>query len=111
MRAINITNEKKRDTVVAFSPGPKNETITMVLKDGREKTNVKYIKSLAGVDKLKEKYGDMIKLGEALIKGDPEIDMEQTGRYVKKTLRLWMTADNEIAYRVNFVEAVLIPYW
>ena len=106
MRAIHIANDKKRNAEVAFSPGPKKETITMVLSDGREKTNVKYIKSLASAEKLKAQYKDMVKLGEALIKGDPEIDMEQTGRFLKKTLRLWMTADDNIAYRVNFVEAV-----
>jgi hypothetical protein len=104
MRAIHIANEKKRNAEVAFGPAPKQESITMVLPDGRERTNVKYIKTLTSIEKLKEQYGDMVKIGEALIEGDPEIDMEQTGRFVKKTLRLWMTADNDIAYRVNFVE-------
>ena len=106
MRAINIANEKKRNAEVAFSPGPKKETITMVLSDGRERTNVKYVKSLANLDKLQEQNGDLVKTGEAIINGDPEIDMEQTGRFLKKTLRVWMTADNDIAYRVNFVEVV-----
>ena len=48
----------------------------------------------------------MVKVGEAIIEGDPEIDIEQTGRFIRKTLKLWMTADNDIAYRVNFVEVV-----
>ena len=109
MRAIHIANEKKRNAEVAFGAPSGRETITLVLNDGREKTNVKYIKSIANVEKLKEQYGDMVKLGEALITDDPEIDMEQTGQFVKKTLRLWMTADNDIAYRVNFVEVVYMP--
>ena len=109
MRAIHITNEKKRNAEVAFDIPRGQKTITMVLPDGREKTNIKYIKSLANVDKLKEQYGDMVKLGEAIIQGDPEIDMEQTGRIIKKTLRLWMTQENDIAYRVNFVEVLYNP--
>ena len=109
MRAIHIANEKKRNAEVAFGAPSGRETITMVLSDGRERNNVKYIKSLANVEQLKEQHGDMAKLGQAIIDGDPEIDMEQTGRIVKKTLRLWMTADSGIAYRVNFVEAVYNP--
>jgi len=109
MRAIHIANEKKRDAEVAFSAPPKRETITMVLPDGRERANVKYIKSLANVEQLKDKYGDMVKLGEAIIAGDPEIDIEQTGRFIRKSMRLWMTSDNDIAYRVNFVEVVYNP--
>jgi hypothetical protein len=81
----------------------------MVMQDGREKTNVKIIKAIAEDEKYKEQFGGMIKLGEALIKGDPEIDMEITGRFIQKTYRLWMTAENKIAYRVNFVEAVCGP--
>ena len=106
MRAINISNEKKRNAEVAFGAPSGQETITMVLPDGREKTSVKYIKSLANLDELKEQYGDMTKLGQAIIDSDPEIDMEQAGRIVKKTLRLWMTSENDIAFRVNFVEAL-----
>jgi hypothetical protein len=110
MRAIHIANEKKRDAEVAFDALPRRETVVMVLPDGREKSNVKFIKSLASLDSLKEQHGgDLVKLGEALIAGDPEIDMEQTGRLIQKTRRLWMTADNTIAYRVNFVEIVYNP--
>jgi hypothetical protein len=110
MRAIHIANEKKRDAEVGFDALPRRETVAMVLPDGREKTNVKFIKSLASFDALKEQHGgDLVKLGEALIAGDPEIDMEQTGRFIRRTHRLWMTADNTIAYRVNFVEVIHNP--
>jgi hypothetical protein len=109
MRGIHIANEKKRNAVVAFGASTSRETVTMVLPDGREKTNVKYIKSLANIDQLKEQYGDLVKVGEAIIESDPEIDIEQMGRVVRKTLRLWMTAQNNIAYRVNFVEVVYNP--
>ena len=110
MRAIRIANEKKRDAEVGFAAMPRRATVTMVLPDGREKINVKFVKSLANLETLKEQCGgDLVKVGEALIAGDPEIDMEQTGRFIRKTHRLWMTADNAIAYRVNFVEVVHNP--
>ena len=109
MRAIHIANEKKRDAEVAFGLPPGENTVNMVLPDGREKTNVKFIKTLASAEQLKAQYGDLVKAGEALIAGDPDIDMEQIGRFIKRTLRLWMTSENKIAYRVNFVEAVYNP--
>ncbi|MCL2128825.1 MAG: hypothetical protein FWH35_00530 [Treponema sp.] len=109
MRAIHIANEKKRDAEVAFDAPSKQETIAMVLPDGREKIGIKFIKTLSSDEQLKEQFGDMAKAAQAIIDGDPEIDMEQMGRFVKKTLRIWMTAENKIAYRVNFVEALYNP--
>ncbi|MDR2471116.1 MAG: hypothetical protein LBD09_03275 [Treponema sp.] len=110
MRAIHIANEKKRDAEVGFAAMPRRETVIMALPDGREKINVKFVKSLASLETLKEQCGgDLVKVGEALIAGDPEIDMEQTGRFIRGTHRLWMTADNKIAYRVNFMEVVHNP--
>ena len=110
MRAINISNEKKRNAEVGFASLSGRETINMVLADGRERTNVKIIKTLFTDEQLKDQYGwDMIKLGEALIADDPEFDLELTGRFIQKTYRLWMTADSKIAYRVNFTELVCNP--
>jgi hypothetical protein len=109
MRAIYLANEKKRDAEVGFQPLVKKTAFTMTLSDGREKKNVKFIKSLAGFEDLAEKFGDPVKIGEALIAGDPEIDMERVGKFVERTRRLWMTADNKIAYRVNFTEVVYDP--
>jgi hypothetical protein len=109
MRAIHLANEKKRDAEVGFEPLAKKAAFTMTLSDGREKKNVKFIKSLAKLEDLAKKFGDPVKIGEALISGDPEIDMERTGKFVERTHRLWMTADSKIAYRVNFAEVVYDP--
>jgi hypothetical protein len=109
MRAIHIANEKKRDAEVGFEALPKRENVTMVLSDGRERKNVKFIRSLASLDTLKQSYGELTKVAEALVSGDPEIDMELMGKFVNKTHRLWMTSDKKIAYRVNLVDVVHNP--
>ena len=109
MRAIRLANEKKRDAEVGFEALSKKQMVYLALSDGREKKNVKFVKSLAKFEVLTAKFGDPVKTGEALISGDPEIDMEQIWRFVNKTHRLWMTADNKIAYRVNLVEIVRNP--
>jgi hypothetical protein len=109
MRAIHLANEKKRDSEVGFEALTRKETITMVLPDGRERQSVKFIKSMANIDELVAEKGDLLKVAEALITDDIEIDMEKTGKFVKHTHRLWMTEGNKVAYRVNFVEVKYNP--
>ena len=110
MRAIHLANEKKRDAMIAFDTPKSRNAVSMVMKDGSPKTSVKIIKTLHNSQQLKEQFkGDMQKLGEAIIAGDPEFDMELTGRMLKKTLRLWVTSENKIAYRVNMAEAIYNP--
>ena len=111
MRSLNISNEKKRDAVVGMDNTPRKSKINYVLKDGSPKKTVKILKGLLEISEeyLVEKYGDLVKLGEEIIKGDPEIDMERTGRFVSGTKKLYIGKDNKIVYRVNLVEVVKNP--
>jgi hypothetical protein len=109
MRAIHLANEKKRDAEVGFAALSKKSSITMVLPDGRAGRNVKFIKSMADLETLVKTYGDLTKTGEALIAGDPELDLELVGKFIPKTHKLYMTADNAIAYRVNMIQVVRNP--
>ncbi|MDR1962096.1 MAG: hypothetical protein LBQ16_07430, partial [Gracilibacteraceae bacterium] len=88
MRAINIANEKKRDAEVGFETAPKQPAVEMVLPDGQKTTSVKILRSTASLSKLTETYGGLTELGQALIDGDPEIDMEQVGRILRRTHKL-----------------------
>ncbi|HQE67414.1 MAG TPA: hypothetical protein PLE05_11340 [Bacillota bacterium] len=111
MRSLNISNEKKRDAVVGMDNTPKKSKINYVLKDGSPKKTVKILKGLLEISEeyLVGRYGDLVKLGEEIIKGDPEIDMEKTGRFVSGTKKLYIGKDNKIVYRVNLVEVVKNP--
>jgi hypothetical protein len=104
MRAINITNDKQRDARVGFEPRAKKSDIKMVLSDGREKRNIQFVKTAAGIDTLLKKYEDLNAVGQAIISGDPEIDIELGGRFIGKTHKLYLTSKGEIAYRVNMVQ-------
>ncbi|MDP4182237.1 MAG: hypothetical protein Q8942_14255 [Bacillota bacterium] len=111
MRSLNISNEKKRDAVVGMDSSPKRSAINYALSDGSEKKSVKILKGLLEVseDFLVGKYGDLMALGEEIIKGDPEIDMEKTGKFISKTKKLYIGKDNKVAYRVNLVEVLKNP--
>jgi hypothetical protein len=85
MRARHIANERKRDAEVAFDSPSGKKTTSMVMKDGREKTNVKVIKTLMSDQMLKDQHkGDMIKLGEALIAGTRSSTWRSPGASSKK---------------------------
>jgi hypothetical protein len=109
MRAINLANDKKRNAEVGFAALPRKQTVATVLPDGGERQNVKFIKTVAGIDQLVERYGNLRQVGEALIAGDPEVDMEIVGRLVRRTRKLYLSKENNIAYRVNLVQVVRNP--
>ncbi|WP_010257541.1 hypothetical protein [Treponema primitia] len=109
MRGINISNEKKRDARIGFEAFPKKPSVKLVLPDGRDRRNIKFLKTTASAESLIKKYGDANTLGEALIAGDPEVDMELAGRILTKTYKLYQTGDGEIAYKVDFVQVLYNP--
>lgn len=111
MRGINIVNDKKRDAEVAFESIGKKSSIRMILKDGRERTNVKILKSTLDLteENLTAQYGDLKSLGEAIIGDDPEVDMEIIGKKISGTHKLYLNKDNKIAYRVNMVQVIKNP--
>jgi len=106
MRGINLSNEKKRDAVVGFMAKAKRSSIKMVLSTGEEKQNVKFVKTVTGIDDLVKRHGDLLGAGKAMMEKDDEIDMEIMGKILGKTSKLYKTAGGEIAYRVNLVQVL-----
>jgi hypothetical protein len=111
MNGINIANEKKRDAEVGYESILPAPSVKMVLDDGRDKSNVKLLKSTLDLSEevLVAKFGDLKSLGQAIINADPEIDMEIIGKKIDRTHRLYLNKDNKIAYRVNMVQVVHNP--
>jgi hypothetical protein len=109
MRGINLSNEKKRDAVVGFAAKAKQSHITMVLSTGEEKQNIKFVKTVTGIDALVKQHGDLLGVGKAIMEKDDEIDMEIAGKILGKTSKLYKTAKGEIAYRVNLVQVLHNP--
>jgi hypothetical protein len=109
MRVINIMNDKKRDAKVGFEPAGKTPNIKLVLSDGRDRKNVQFVKTTSGFEGLLKKYGDTDAVGRAIMAGDPEIDIEQTGRPAGKTHKLYLTSQGEIAYRLRQVQIIRGP--
>ncbi|MDR1130433.1 MAG: hypothetical protein LBK96_05585 [Prevotellaceae bacterium] len=111
MRGINISNEKKRDAEVAFESITQKSKVKYVLGNDREKQNIKILKSTMELteEALVAKYGNLKALGEAIIESDPELDIENIGRKIGGTHKLYLNKDNKIAYRVNMLQIVKTP--
>lgn len=109
MKAIHIANSKKRDAEVAVEQQVRRSHIRTVLPDGNEKNSVRIIKNTIQheFDVLLEEYnGDLIGFETALMDNDPEVDMETAGRKLRRTRKLYIDQDNNIAYRINLFQIV-----
>ncbi len=111
MRTIKIANAKKRDASVSFETKQKGSGIEHVLPDGSNPKNVRILKSSIEQDlpALLEKYGDLDNVAEAIINGDPEIDMEKSGFLLDSARKLFMTKDHKILYGVDLYEVLREP--
>jgi hypothetical protein len=97
MRKIRITNAEGRDAVVAYETvrGPKPPALGL---PGRSVTFRRYLSSApSGThEALSEAHGE--DYGQALIDGDPEVDMETVGRTLGPTDNVFLSHDGEVLY-------------
>lgn len=111
MRGIHIANDKRRDAEVAFESQTVRSNVRTVLKNGKDKQNVRVLKSTVDMDEeaLAKQFGSWDEVAQALIDADPELDTEIIGKKLNHTRRLWVGNDDKIAYRVNLFRTVFNP--
>lgn len=111
MRGIHIANAKRRDAEVAFEARAERRNIRTVLKDGRDKINVRVLKSTVDIDEqtLARQFGSWHDVAAVLIEADPEMDYEIIGKKLTHTHRVWVDKEDRIAYRVNLFRTVFNP--
>lgn len=111
MRGIHIANAKRRDAEVAFEARSERRNIRTVLKDGRDKINVRVLKSTVDIDErtLARQFGSWDDVAAALIDADPEMNYEIIGKKLNRTHRVWVDNEDRIAYRVNLFRTVFNP--
>lgn len=111
MRGIHIANEKRRDAEVAFESQTERSNIRTVLRNGKEKQNVRVLKSTVEMDEeaLAKQFGSWDEVAQALIDVDPELDTEIIGKKLSRTRRLWVDGNDNIAYRVNLFRTIFNP--
>lgn len=106
MRKFNLANAAKRDAEIGFEPAPKPERVSYLLPDGGKPRSVRYVKTTATAESLTTRFGDLDAVGQAIVDSDPEIDVEVAGRFLDRPLRVYVSADGEVVYRVRMEEVV-----
>ena len=102
MGQINISNSKGRDAVV----NTRSITVPLRLRwldeAGRQAESRKILKANIdrGLDALVEQAGDLKTVADLLIEGDPEIDFETFGSFLRNTSRAYIDPDRKIVHKI-----------
>lgn len=107
---INISNEKQRDAVVAMEGVRPKRDVRYVDED----LNPVYTRRLLKTDVthdlsgLLKKLPNLEEVSEALVDGDPEVDIESFGMFLTETSRVYV-GENGIVHSVEEFEVVSNP--
>src|SRR5258706_9063360 len=107
---INISNPKGRDAVVAAEALNARREIRYRDPKGRPVTTKKLLKTdvLHDLPELLAKKKKLEKVADALVKEDPEIDIESFGMFLTDTARVYVTKKG-IIHLVEEIEVIYKP--
>lgn len=109
MRKINIANQKGRNAEIGFKAFTQVKKATYVDNQNKSTSSKKIIKatvdsSYSTISEANE--ADPIKIAQALINNDPEIDLELIGKFIGKTSRVFIDPNSNLVYSINKTEKV-----
>lgn len=107
---INISNAKRRDAVVALEGLLPKREINYLDEEGKRISTRKLLKSDVEHDlpKLLKRRKKLESVAKALIKEDPEIDIEQVGMFLQDTSRVYVS-QRGIVHVVDEFEVIKDP--
>jgi len=110
-RSLNIANDKGRDAIVSAETLRKPLRVRWLDPRGRQVQPVRLLKSTIDrdYDALLAAHIAPDALAKALIAGDPELDLERCGSYLRETARVYVDADKRVVHSVDELEIVRAP--
>ncbi|MDB5284898.1 MAG: hypothetical protein JWO06_3973 [Bacteroidota bacterium] len=111
MKNIKISNAQNRDSEVQYAGIVTRSSIKYVLPDGSSPFNLKLLKSSVAsqYETLLAQKGTDEVLADEMINGDPEIDFELTGMFVKGGQQVLIDQNNRPVNKVTAKEVVYLP--
>jgi len=105
---INLTNSKGRDAMVNTQSVRNAQTIRWLDEQGRQAATVRLLKSTLSrdYDALVKSAGGAEKVAQSLLESDPEIDIENFGRILRETTRVFINPDGQLVHKVKQFEVV-----
>ncbi len=111
MPNINISDARGRDAVVKGESTSSYRTVRYVSPSGKPAYTRRLLNATVEHDhqSMLEKYKDEAGVAEALLSGDPEIDIEREGMFLWDMQRVYMNKDEELVYHIRQEEVVVTP--
>ena len=111
MPDISLTNSQGRDAQVVAESVRIPVRVRWVDAENRQASSARLLKGTIDRDyeALLEQAGSPEKLGEALIAGDPELDIESAGSFLRDTSRVYYNSDRKTVFSVTQMEIVRNP--
>jgi hypothetical protein len=111
MPEINISNEAGRDAVVNMESVTTPLRVRWLDSKNRQARNVRLLKSTVDrdVESLVAAESTLQDVGQALINGDPEIDIERVGSFLSLTSRVYVDSEKKLVHRIQQFEIIKDP--
>lgn len=111
MRAINLSNEKKRNAQVGFEVRKSKTTIFQQTLSGKEKENVRFLKATIDTEAedLLRRFETPENVAEAIVNGDPDIEFEKVGMRLDRVRKVYIGEGDKIVYSIVRNELVFNP--
>lgn len=111
MPEISLTDSKGRDAAVAAESVRVPVRVRWVDASGRQASTARILKGTIDRDygALLEAAGAPEKVADALIAGDPELDLEATGAFLRDTSRVFVNSERHVVHAVTQSEIVRNP--
>ena len=112
MPEINLSNEVGRDAVVTMESVSIPLRVRWVDDKNRQARSVRVLKStldhdIVALSKLHDQ--DLDQVGQAIIDGDPEVNLEMTGSFLNATSRVYIDQDQHLVHRIQQFDVIKDP--
>ncbi|NBU92300.1 MAG: hypothetical protein EBS17_05610 [Flavobacteriia bacterium] len=110
-RYINLMDEKGRDAKLLFAGQSKEKKVFYLSEDGKPTQSLRVLKTTlkGSYSGLLSQYGNNEAIADALVKGNPELDLQRTGMKITETNRLYITSQLKPAHRITIHEIIRDP--
>jgi hypothetical protein len=111
MPEISLSDSKGRDAAVIADSVRVPVRFRWIDDTGRQVSSSRILKGTIDRDyaALLEKAGAPDKVADALVAGDPELDVEAVGAFLRDTSRVYVNSDRQVVHAVSQVEVVRNP--
>lgn len=103
MRMIHLESAEGRDTRVAFGTlrPPSPPSLGRPPREDGSRPDIQFRRYVAAteptdLEALEARFGE--DLAQALVDGDPEVDLERVGQAIGQTSVIWLSADGEVLH-------------